>query len=343
MFSFKALERPFFIAEMSGNHNQSLERALEIVNAAARAKADALKLQTYTPDTMTLNIRNNEFMISDPKSLWFGKSLYELYGEAMTPWEWHEPIKKRCEELGMIFFSTPFDSTAVDFLEELNVPFYKIASFENTDLPLIKKVAQTGKPIIISTGMANQEEVERAVKTARDAGCPEVVLLKCTSSYPAQPKDANLKTIPWLAERFSVVPGLSDHTMGHEVAMAAIALGAKVVEKHFTLRRKDGGVDSAFSLEPEEFLTLVNQGNLIYQTLGNAQLCHSESEKGSLVFRRSIYICNDVKAGDIVTSKNIRIIRPGKGLEPRFYESLIGKKFKRDFKIGEAPRLEDFN
>ncbi len=251
---------PFIIAEMSGNHNQSLERALAIVDAAANSGAHALKIQTYTPDTMTLNLSRDEFFIKDAKSLWDGKSLYELYKEAMTPWEWHAPIKQRCEEKGMLFFSTPFDSTAVDFLEELKVDFYKIASFENTDHPLIERVARTGKPVIISTGMATLAEIAETVEIAKKSGCKDLILLKCTSAYPATAKDANLKTIQALQEMFpDVVVGLSDHTMGVGVSIASIALGASVIEKHFTLDRKEGGVDSAFSMEPEEFKLLVNE------------------------------------------------------------------------------------
>ena len=243
---------PLIVAEMSGNHNQSLDRALEIVEAAAKAGAHALKMQTYTADTMTLNLREGDFFISDPNSLWKGTSLYELYRKAHTPWEWHKPIFERCRKLGMICFSTPFDGTAVDFLETLEAPCYKIASFENTDLPLIRKVAATGKPMIISTGMATVAELDEAVRTAREAGCEDIILLKCTSTYPASPENSNLLAIPHMRELFGVQVGLSDHTLGLGVAVAAVALGATLVEKHFTLRRADGGVDAAFSLEPAE-------------------------------------------------------------------------------------------
>jgi N-acetylneuraminate synthase len=325
---------PFLIAEMSGNHNHSLERALAIVDAAAASGAHALKIQTYTPDTMTLNLSESEFFISDSKSLWKGKSLYELYAEAMTPWEWHKPIKERCEQHGMLFFSTPFDFTAVDFLEEINVDFYKIASFENIDIPLIKKVAKTGKPIIISTGMATEEELAETVKAAREAGCKDLVLLKCTSAYPATPKEANLMTIPDIRKKFQVEVGLSDHTMGIGVSIASVALGATVIEKHFTLERADGGVDSAFSMEPAEFKMLVEESKKAWESLGKVSYERSETEKKSLLFRRSLYIAEDVKAGDVLNEKNLRAIRPGLGLAPKYYEGLLGKKVKRDLKKG---------
>lgn len=327
---------PFLIAEMSGNHNHSLDRALAIVDAAAASGAHALKIQTYTPDTMTLNLSENEFFISDSKSLWKGKSLYDLYAEAMTPWEWHKPIKDRCEKHGMLFFSTPFDFTAVDFLEELNVDFYKIASFENTDIPLIKKVAKTGKPMIISTGMATEEELAETVRAAREAGCIDLILLKCTSAYPATPKEANLMTIPDIRNRFQVEVGLSDHTMGIGVSIASVALGATVIEKHFTLDRAEGGVDSAFSMEPAEFKMLVEESKKAWEALGKVSYERSETEKKSLVFRRSLYIAENVKAGEILTEKNLRAIRPGLGLAPKHYEELLGKKVKRDLKMGTA-------
>lgn len=325
---------PFVIAEMSGNHNQSLERALAIVDAAALTGAHALKIQTYTPDTMTLDVSENEFYISDPKSLWKGKNLYELYGEAMTPWEWHKPIKERCEKHGMLFFSTPFDFTAVDFLEELGVDFYKIASFENTDLPLIKKVAKTGKPVIISTGMANVAELYEMVEAARSAGCKDLILLKCTSAYPATPKDANLNTIPNMRELLDVQVGLSDHTMGIGVAIASIALGATVIEKHFTLDRSEGGVDSAFSMEPAEFKLLVEESKKAWESLGSVCYERGESETKSLVFRRTLYIAEDIKAGEVLNEKNLRAVRPGKGLPPKYMEHFMGKRVTRDLKKG---------
>lgn len=327
-------QAPFVIAEMSGNHNQSLERALAIVDAAANSGAHALKIQTYTPDTMTLDISEREFFISDPKSLWKGKSLYELYREAMTPWEWHKPIKERCEQHGMLFFSTPFDFTAVDFLEELNVDFYKIASFENIDIPLIKKVASTGKPIIISTGMANVVEIAEAVEAARNAGCKDLILLKCTSAYPATPKDANLLTIPNLRETFKVEVGLSDHTMGIGVAIASVALGATVIEKHFTLDRSEGGVDSAFSMEPAEFKLLIEESKKAWESLGQISYERGETEMKSLIYRRSLYISEDVKKGEVLTKKNVRAIRPGNGLAPKYLDIILGKKVTNDYKKG---------
>jgi len=327
---------PFVIAEMSGNHNHSLDRALAIVDAAAASGAQALKIQTYTPDTMTLNLSHGEFFIEDSKSLWKGKSLYDLYAEAMTPWEWHKPIKERCEKHGMLFFSTPFDGTAVDFLEELNVDFYKIASFENTDIPLVKKVAKTGKPIIISTGMATVEELAETVGAARSAGCKDLILLKCTSAYPAAPKEANLLTIPDIRERFNVEVGLSDHTMGIGVGIASVALGATVIEKHFTLDRSEGGVDSAFSMEPAEFKMLVEESKKAWESMGKVSYERSETESKSLVFRRSLYIVEDMMAGELLTEKNLRAIRPGLGLPPKFFEQMIGKKVKVDVKKGTA-------
>lgn len=325
---------PFLIAEMSGNHNHSLDRALAIVDAAAASGAHALKIQTYTPDTMTLNLSENEFFISDSKSLWKGRSLYDLYAEAMTPWEWHKPIKDRCDQHGMLFFSTPFDFTAVDFLEELNVEFYKIASFENTDIPLIKKVAKTGKPMIISTGMATEEELAETVKAAKEAGCKDLILLKCTSAYPSTPKEANLMTIPDFRKKFDVEAGLSDHTMGIGVGIASVALGATVIEKHFTLARAEGGVDSAFSMEPAEFKLLVEESTKAWEALGKISYERSETEKKSLVFRRSLYISEDMKAGDTLNEKNLRAIRPGLGLAPKYYEELLGKKVIFDVKKG---------
>lgn len=325
---------PFIIAEMSGNHNQSLERALEIVEAAAQAGAHALKLQTYTADTMTLDIAQDEFYINDTKSLWKGNSLYQLYQQAYTPWEWHKPIFNRCKELGIIGFSTPFDATAVAFLESVEVPCYKIASFENTDLPLIRQVASTGKPMIISTGMASVAELDETVQTARSAGCHDLVLLKCTSTYPATPDNTNILTIPHMRELFDVQVGLSDHTMGMGVAVASIALGATVIEKHFTLCRSDGGVDAAFSMEPEEMQQLVIESERSWQALGRIQYGPVASEKESLKFRRSLYVAEDMKAGEIFTKRNLKTIRPGNGLPPKYYESLLGKKINQDVKKG---------
>lgn len=327
---------PFVIAEMSGNHNQSLERALEIVEAAARTGAHALKIQTYTPDTMTLDLDEGEFHISDPNSLWAGSSLYKLYGEAYTPWEWHKPIFDRARELGMIGFSAPFDATAVDLLQELDVPCYKIASFENTDLPLIRRVAATGKPLIISTGMATVAELDETVQAAREAGCKDLVLLKCTSTYPASPEGINLRTIPHLRELFGCEVGLSDHTMGVGVSVASVALGATVIEKHFTLKRADGGVDSAFSMEPAEMAQLVMETEQAWQALGRVSYGPTEAEKKSLKFRRSLYAVKDIKAGEVLTLENMRSIRPGLGLPAKYFDVLLGKAVKQDVKRGTA-------
>jgi len=326
---------PFVIAEMSGNHNQSLERALEIVEAAARSGAHGLKIQTYTADTMTLDLCEGEFFINDSTSLWQGNSLYKLYQQAYTPWEWHEPILKRCHELGMIGFSTPFDATAVDFLESLDVPCYKIASFENTDLPLIRKVASTGKPMIISTGMANVAELDETVRTAKESGCENIILLKCTSTYPATPENTNILTIPHLRDLFDVQVGLSDHTMGIGVSVASVALGATVIEKHFTLARADGGVDSAFSMEPEEMRQLVIESERAWQSLGKISYGVTEAEKKSIIFRRSLYIAQDMKKGDALTPANLRAIRPGSGLPPKYYDILLGKRIGHDVKAGQ--------
>jgi pseudaminic acid synthase len=325
---------PFVIAEMSGNHNQSLERALEIVEAAAKAGAHALKIQTYTADTMTLDLDEGEFFISDPSSLWNGRSLYQLYQQAYTPWEWHKPIFERAKELGLIAFSTPFDETAVDFLEELDVPAYKIASFENTDLPLIRKVAATGKPMIISTGMATVGELDETVRAAREAGCRDLILLKCTSTYPASPENSNLHTIPHMRELFGCEVGLSDHTIGIGAAVAAVALGASVIEKHFTLRRADGGADATFSLEPEELALLYQELDHAHQAMGCVHYGLNNAELGSKVFRRSLYIVEDMKAGELLSAKNIRRIRPGDGMEPKYYATLLGKRIVRDVKRG---------
>lgn len=332
---------PFVIAEMSGNHNQSLERALEIVEAAAAAGAHALKLQTYTADTMTLDIDEGEFHIGDPDSLWTGTSLYKLYEQAHTPWEWHKPIFERAKALGMLAFSTPFDESAVDFLESLDVPCYKIASFENTDIPLIQRVAATGKPMIISTGMATIADLDETVRAAREAGCKDLVLLKCTSTYPSTPENTNILTIPNMRQAFDCHIGLSDHTMGIGAAVAAVALGAVVVEKHFTLRRADGGVDSTFSMEPEEMRALVIESERAWQAMGQVQYgIQSENERKSMVYRRSLYAVEDIAPGEALTAKNVRAIRPGFGLPPKFLKQVLGMTARNAIKRGTALRWE---
>lgn len=336
-------EPPFVIAEMSGNHNQSLDRALEIVDAVANAGAHALKLQTYTPDTMTLDLDVGEFHIDDPESLWTGTSLYELYRRAHTPWDWHRPIFDRAREHGMTCFSTPFDESAVDFLEDLGAPAYKIASFENTDLPLIRRVAATGKPMIISTGMASLAELDEAVRAARAAGCADLVLLKCTSSYPAPAHDTNLVTIPHMRELFDCEVGLSDHTMGIGAAVAAVALGATVIEKHFTVRRSDGGVDSAFSLEPQEMTLLVTEAERAWQALGTIRYGASVQEAKSVIFRRSLYVVRDVAQGEALTPDNIRAIRPGLGLPPKYLSVILGRPAARSLKRGTALTWDALN
>ena len=326
---------PLIIAEMSGNHNQSLARALEIVEAAARAGAHALKIQTYTADTMTLDLSEGAFRIGDPGSLWAGKTLHALYDEAHTPWEWHEPIFERCRELGLIGFSTPFDASAVDFLESCGVPWYKIASFENTDIPLLRKVAATGKPVVMSTGMASIAELDESVRALREGGCSDIVLLKCTSTYPASPDCSNVRTIPHLRELFGCEVGLSDHTHGVGAAVAAVALGATVVEKHFTLARADGGIDSAFSMEPAEMAQLVTECERAWLALGEVRYGATEPEKASLAYRRSLYVVRDMRAGEIFSSENVRAVRPGHGLAPKHIDRFIGKPARRDAKRGE--------
>ncbi len=331
---------PFVIAEMSGNHNQSLERAFEIVEAAADAGAHAIKLQTYTADTMTLDVRGGNFEINDTDSLWAGKNLHDLYQKAYTPWEWHAPIFEHARKFGLICFSSPFDETAVDFLCDLDVPAFKIASFENNHLPLIRKAASTGKPLIISTGMASLADLERAVTTAREAGCRDLILLKCTSTYPASPENTNILTIPHLRDLFGVQVGLSDHTMGVGVAVASIALGATVIEKHFTLSRSDGGVDSAFSMEPLELKSLVQETSRAWQSLGSVTYGSTSAEQKSLLFRRSIYAVKDINVGERFSSENLSIIRPGDGAPPYFYDSLIGKTAQRNYKGGTPLELD---
>lgn len=330
---------PYVICELSGNHNGSLDRALELLEAAASTGADAIKIQSYTPDTITIDHDGPGFRIEG--GLWDGRLLYDLYGEAQTPFEWHEHLFRRARELGVTLFSTPFDESAVDLLEELGAPAYKIASFEAVDLPLIAYVAARKKPMIISTGMANLDEIGEAVRSARENGCEEIVLLHCVSSYPAPDEQSNVRTVPDLSERFGVVSGLSDHTSGSAVAVASIALGGCVVEKHFTLRRADGGPDSAFSLEPDEFRTLVEDCKRAWRALGRATYDLQGCERGSLAFRRSIYVVKDVAAGDELTRENVRSIRPGYGLPPKELPQILGRRAARDLRRGEPLRLED--
>lgn len=323
--------KPFVIAEMSGNHNQSLERALELVDAAAEAGAHALKLQTYTADTITMK---GAYTIDDSNSLWNGQELYDLYKMAYTPWEWHKSIFDRAKEKGMIAFSSPFDETAVDFLESLNVPAYKIASFENTHHPLLRKVAATGKPVIVSTGVASVADIDESVRVLREAGCQDIILLKCTSTYPASPGNTNLLTIPHLQQLHKVQVGLSDHTMGIGASVAAVALGARVIEKHFTLRRADGGVDSAFSLEPNELRDLVIETERAFLALGQIQYGVQKAEEKSTLFKRSIFVSKDIAQGEVFSADNLRIIRPGTGLPPKFMDSILGKKANKNLKAG---------
>ncbi|MBK6836159.1 MAG: pseudaminic acid synthase [Bacteroidetes bacterium] len=330
--------KPFLIAEMSGNHNQSLERALELVDAASNAGAHALKLQTYTADTITMK---GAYTINDANSLWNGKELHDLYKEAYTPWEWHKAIFNRAKEKGMIAFSSPFDESAVDFLEGLNVPLYKIASFENSHHPLLRKVAKTGKPVIVSTGVSSIADIDESVRVLRSAGCKDLILLKCTSTYPATPENTNLNTIPHLSQLHNCIVGLSDHTMGIGASVAAVALGARVIEKHFTLRRADGGVDSAFSLEPEELESLVIETERAFLALGNIQYGVQQAETKSLLFKRSIYVAEDIKAGDTFSDKNLKVIRPGDGLAPKYYFSLIGQKAQKELKKGTPLNMND--
>ncbi|MDR2145850.1 MAG: pseudaminic acid synthase [Tannerella sp.] len=325
--------KPFIIAEMSGNHNQSLERGLAIIDAAADAKVDAVKLQTYTADTLTIK---GACTITDKKSLWYGRDLYDLYQEAHTPWEWYQALFDRAKEKGIICFSTPFDETAVDFLEKLNNPIYKIASFEVNHIPLLKYIAQTGKPVIMSTGASTLAEIEEAVNTLRENGCTDLTLLKCTSTYPATPENTNLLTIPHLQQLFDCKVGLSDHTLGIGVAIASVALGATVIEKHFCLSRSEGGVDSAFSMEPQEMKALVEETNRAYLALGKISYGILEAEKNSRIFKRSIYASKDIKAGEAFTKDNIKVIRPGDGLHPREYETILGKKASYAINAGSA-------
>jgi pseudaminic acid synthase len=329
-----------FVAELSANHNHSLDRALEIVSQMSKAGASAIKLQTYTPDTMTLPTDAPGFVVPDTNELWGGRRLFDLYAEAMTPWEWHKPLFDRSRELGMIPFSSPFDRSAVDFLEDLDCQIYKIASFELVDLELISYAASTGKPLIISTGMGTIQEIADAVDSARDAGCQDLTLLKTTSSYPASPEHSNLLTMVELEKIFDVKVGISDHTMGIGASVAAVTLGASVVEKHVTLKRSDGGVDSEFSMEPEEFGSLVQEANVARQALGVVRFGPSSGDQASLGFRRSLYVCKDVKMGEKVTRENVRAVRPGFGMQIKMFESVIGISFSEDVAVGTPLTFE---
>lgn len=327
-------ESPFVIAELSGNHNQSLERAISMIEAAADAGVHAIKLQTYTADTMTLDCDHEDFQISEGDNLWQGNSLHKLYQKAYTPWQWHQTLFEKAKALGLIAFSSPFDISAVDFLETLDVPCYKIASFENNDIPLIERIAKTGKPVIMSTGMASLTEISEAVDTLRNNGCQQIVLLKCTSAYPASPAQANLKTIQHLRETFQCEVGISDHTLGIGVALAGVALGASVIEKHFVLSRDDGGIDAPFSLEADEFKLLVRESHRAAQSVGRVLYGGDSSEQNSKKYRRSIYLADDIKQGQRLTKDNIKVVRPGFGLAPKHYHQVLGQTVNRDLVKG---------
>lgn len=339
-YTISPAHRPFIIAEMSGNHNQSLDRALEIVDAVADAGAQALKLQTYTPDTITFNGQTDEFYIRDDQSLWKDKNLHQLYQQAYTPWEWHAPIFEHARKRGLIAFSSPFDTTAVDFLESLNVPLYKIASFENTDHILLKKVARTGKPVIMSTGVASVADLDESVKVLREQGCKHLILLKCTSTYPATPESTNLLTIPHMSQLFDVPVGLSDHTMGIGASVASVALGAVVIEKHVTLNRADGGVDSTFSLEPHELRSLVIESERAFLAMGQVSYSLTPKEEKSLQFKRSLYVVKAMQAGERFTADNVRSIRPANGLHTRYYDQILGQTATSDIPAGTALRWD---
>lgn len=325
-------KKVYIVAEMSANHNQDFDKAVEIIHAAKKSGADAIKLQTYTPDTITIKCDNDYFKIKN--TIWEGKTLYDLYKKAYTPWEWHQELKKLAENLGLDFFSTPFDHTAVDFLESLKVPAYKVASFELVDLPLLRKIAATGKPIIISTGMASLSEIDEAVKTIQGSGCDQFVLLKCTSAYPSPPDEINLRTIPNLSKRFGSPVGLSDHTQGIAVPVAAVAMGASVIEKHLTLSRRDASPDRDFSLEPDEFKIMVDAVRIAERAMGDVHYGVTDHEFETRIFRRSLFVVEDMKAGDTFTKHNIRSIRPGHGLHPRYYDDILGKNAKIDIDRG---------
>ncbi len=325
---------PFLVAEISANHNQSFERAAALVQAAKAAGADAVKLQTYTAETLTMDSNNPEFLIQDSDSLWHGKRLYDLYSQAYTPWEWHKPLQELCQKEGLIFFSTPFDETAVEFLAELSVPCFKIASHEITHLPLIRKAASYHKPLILSTGMATLDEIGTAVETAQAGGCEEIILLKCTSEYPASSKNSHLRTLQNLTEVFDLPVGLSDHTLGVGAALASVALGGCMLEKHLTLSRKEGGVDAAFSMEPDEFKLLAIEAKEVWQSLGHVHYGPLPEEKTSYSHRRSIYFNKDLQPGDRLTAENIKIIRPSNGLSPSEYDKILGRQVAKEVKRG---------
>jgi N-acetylneuraminate synthase len=333
---------PFIVAELSGNHNRSLDRALLLVELAKKAGAHAVKLQTYTPDTITLDIKEGEFLIEDQESLWKNRNLYDLYREAHLPWEWHEAIFEYCHQLGIEVFSSPFDETAVDFLENLHVPCYKIASPEIVDHDLIRKVAQTGKPLIISTAASTLAEIGEAVAVARNVGCDQIILLKCTAAYPCPPKEVHLRTLPHLRECFDTLVGLSDHTMGIGVAIASIPLGACLIEKHFTAARKDGGVDSAFSMEPHELQALVEESNRAWEALGQIHYDPLYAERVTLSHRPSLYFVEDLVEGTIVQSQHVKSLRPGKGLSPKELPHILGLTLMRSVKKGTAVNWEVF-
>lgn len=325
---------PFIVAEISANHNQSLDKARDLIKTAAQCGVDAVKLQTYTADTMTLASQRKGFVITDEKSLWHNESLYTLYEKAHTPWEWHAPLFDLAESLGLIYFSTPFDTTAVDFLEGLDIPCYKIASFENTDIGLIQKVAGTGKPVIMSTGLASRSELDRSVQYLKDFGCKELVLLKCTSQYPAPPSAVNLATIPDMADRYNCLVGLSDHTLGVGVSIASVSHGAVLIEKHFTRNRAEGGPDAPFSMEPDEMALLVKECRTAWHAQGQVTYGPVEDEKKSLQFRRSLYLVTDIIKGDTASKDNIKAIRPGLGLSPLEFEKVLGRRFNDDYERG---------
>jgi pseudaminic acid synthase len=332
--------KPFIIAEMSGNHNHSIDKAMAIVKAAAESGADALKLQTYTPDSLTIDHKGGLFDITDKNSLWYGRNLYDLYSGAMTPYEWHKPLFEYAKDLGIICFSTPFDEEGVDMLKELGAPAFKIASFENNYHDLLKKIAKTKKPVIMSTGITELKDLLESVDVLKNNGCEELALLKCTSTYPATPNNSNIRTIPHMRELFGCEVGLSDHTMGVGVPVAAVAMGATIIEKHFCLSRAEGGVDSAFSLEPYEFESLVIETERAWQALGSVHYGILEAEKKSLVYKRSLYAVKDIQEGELFTKENIRVIRPGDGLHPRFYDILLGKKAKRKVLKGTPLQID---